>query len=228
MPKFLFSIFLVMLSGITIAQTTGPEEQLTFLERNFFHHVRTELMYGAIPSFKVWSIGPDGKPISEFESTANVISLGGVAYEPRVNLFNFRDRASISLSIPFDLVGGIVVSHPNDLVASGIGAASIGFFIDANIGNHSTYNNIEMNGSSFGIGYRLHKAPLFRTIDRKYKFSRIASGLSVRFQYKHDFQNDLNKIWYIESGLPNRFIDDGISRVANLYLTFGFGRLLNY
>lgn len=224
MLKIFPALLLTLFSFKAFSQDLPKRSDYSFVETNIFQQVRAAWFFGLTPSFKVWD------PESDFEtrSTSMVISLAGGGYEPRVNLYDIKDQASISLSIPFDFSLGLAVSTPNDAVNTGFFAVSTGAFLDFNLGNHATYNNISKRGYSVGVGYRVHKAPLLGISDTNDKFSRLSVGPAVRFQYKRDFSNANNKVTYIEAGIPESFVYGGEKHIANTYILFGLGRLLNY
>lgn len=185
-------------------------------------------MFGMVPAFDLKPYERNGTEFDRGEMSALVISLGGIGYEPRINLYDMSDKASISLSVPVDFSLGLSVTTPDDAVNTGFFAVSTGFFLDANFGNHSTYNNVDMRGYAFGIGYRIHKAPLFGISDVSYDYQKFSTGLAIRFQYKRDTRNDMNKVMYFETGIPQQFTYEDETHVANTYILVGFGRILNY
>lgn len=218
------ALLLLLVSSFAFSQDLPQRSDYSFKETNFFQQVRAEWFFGLTPSFRVWD------PESDYEtrSTSMVVSLGGGGYEPRVNLYDIKDQASISVSVPLDFSLGLAITTPDDAVNTGFFAVSTGAFIDFNLGNHSTYNNISKRGYSIGIGFRVHKAPLFGISDTNDKFSKLSTGPAIRFQYKRDFSNANNKVTYIELGIPERFMHNDDSYVANTYVLFGLGKLLNY
>ena len=228
MPK-LFATFLFACILTSAAAQTDPNERFSFFERKFFQEMRSEWMWGMAPAFDLEPYtAHDGEIRDRGEMSALVISLGGFGYEPRINLYDYSDKASVSLSVPFDFSLGLSVTTPNDQVNTGFFAVATGFFVDANFGNHSTYNNVDMRGYSFGIGYRIHKAPLFGISDVSYDFDRLSTGFAVRAQFKRDTRNDVNKVFYVETGIPQQFKYEGSTHIANTYVLIGFGRVLNY
>ncbi|MBI1307495.1 MAG: hypothetical protein GC181_12910 [Bacteroidetes bacterium] len=222
----LFSVMAI----VSQAQNYGTKDKYTFLDRNLFTSYRTEWFEGVTPKFNVNYVSSDGQFKESFPANVAIISLVGMGFEPRINLINFRDKASISFSVPADAHLAISVSNPDDEVSTGFFAASIGFFTDFNMGNHATYNNIDRKGYSVGIGLRTYKAPFFRlpVSDRHYSFPRVVKGISLRFQYKEDFRNGNNKIWYFESGIPQTIKQQKGTFLGNTYLLFGMGKILNY
>lgn len=218
------TLILFLVSLISLCQDLPKRSDYSFIETNVFQQVRVAWFFGLTPSFKVW----DPESTYETRSTAMVVSLGGGGYEPRLNIYDFKDKASFSVSVPFDFSLGLAVSTPNDAVNTGFFAVSTGAFLDLNIGNHATYNNIAKRGYSIGIGYRVHKAPLLGISDTNDKFSKLSVGPALRFQYKRDFRNANNKVTYVELGIPESFTHGGESHIANTYVLFGLGRLLNY
>lgn len=229
-----FAFLFIILSGNTlfagepIRSKVSTDYELSFKEKYFFHQLRSEWQFGRIPAFDVDRIMSDGRRVAYGPHTVAVISLGGIGYEPRINLLDLKDKASISISVPFDFSLGLSVSEPNDAVNTGFFAASMGFFLDANYGNHSTFNNIDPTGIGFGIGWRVHKAPLIGIPDGDYKFSRLSGGPAMRVQYKLDQKNKRNRVFYVESGIPEYVETENGGYRANLYLMVGIGTLLDY
>jgi hypothetical protein len=208
-----------------VGQNYGKFEDYNNLERNFFQIVKWGWEGGNTPVFDVEIQYPSG--VSKFKSSVSVISIGSVGYEMRYNLYSYSDKASISLSIPFDASLGLAISTPNDGVNTGFFALSSGVMLDFNTGYHSTYNNIDDKGLTIGMGYRIYKAPLFGISERDYKFKRITSGLSTRIMYKTDRRIGKNNIYFYEMGIPSTIEDEGAKIQSNLYFRFGIGSILN-
>ena len=223
------SIILLLITPICLnAQNESEATEYSFIEKNFFQEMRSEWMMGLTPSFNVDWYSYDGPYLNSFEVSTLVISLGGVGYEPRLNIYNYQDKASISLSVPVDFSLGLSITTPDDGVNTGFFALSSGLMLDANFGNHSTYNNVNRRGYAIGVGYRLHKAPLFGFRDRDYRFSRISGGFTVRFQYKDDQKNGKNKVYYFETGIPTSYTNDDTKYTANAFIIFGLGKVIGY
>lgn len=217
-----------LFAGEPSQPNASADYELSFKEKYFFHQFRSEWQFGRIPSFEVDRVMSDGKRVAYGSYTVAVISLGGIGYEPRINLVDLQDKASISISVPFDFSLGLSVSEPDDVVNTGFFAASMGFFLDANYGNHSTFNNIDPTGIGLGIGWRVHKAPLIGISDGDYRFSRLSGGPAMRVQYKLDQKNKRNRVFYLESGIPEYVETESGGYRANRYLILGMGTLLNY
>lgn len=228
MQRILIVAILLANFNLLIAQNKTKSDY-SFKERNFFQEMRVSWIMGVGPSFNVQIKDNNGEILDEFRVASQIVSLLGFGYDPRVNLLNLSDKASISLSVPMDLSLGLSITTPDDGVNTGFFAGALGFFVDANVGNHSTFNNIDRKGYAVGIGYRLYKAPLIGISDGMYKFPRIATGVSLRFKYKNDFRNGVNKLYYIETGIPQQFeYKYGIKKYANLFVNAGIGWTLNY
>jgi hypothetical protein len=90
---------------------------------------------------------------NDLKSSYSYFTFAGFAFEPRYNLVSFTDKASISVSAP--LTARLMIS--DEIGDGGTATLGIGGFADYNVGNNSTYNNIDKTGFSFGIGIDFDK-----------------------------------------------------------------------
>ncbi len=228
-------LFCKIASAQTPQDTVSKLGEYSYLDKNFFNTSRFGWCSGITPAMNVYDTYQtqiDNKTVTILDTkkySVFWISIMSIGYEPRLNLKNFDDKASFSISIPFDLSLGLSESSDDD-INTGFLAASSGFFIDGNIGNHSTYNNIDKNGLSVGIGMRVTKAPLIGlgriTKSSNYKFDRFAFGPSIRFIFNKDKSNGRNLGYYIETGIPKRI--EGLENLTNLYVRFQICTFINY
>jgi len=224
-------LFFCIISLVAHSQNQAAKaEDYSFVERKVFTNFRSALQYGNIPSFKVQRKNQQGEWTYYETTTVTTVSLFGMSYEPRVNLVDFSDKASFSISTPMDFNLSLAYSTPNDLVSTGFFSASAGLFGDFNVGNHSTYNNISRKGFTISVGMRFHKAPFFRIPEGEYKFSKISAGPALRVMFKDDMRNGKNRILYFEMGVPKRIVEEGIKTdvFGNAIVILGVGRILNY
>ncbi len=138
------------------------------------------------------------------------LSLASFSVEPRVNMINIRDYASVSLNMP--------VNFSISFEDNGIGYFhfTLPLLLNLNLFYHSTYNNIVYKGLSFGIGAQYIAAPLFKTENFHYITSWIQPLL--RFQYK--FQN--------KSRNKGSSIGFRVGLLKGEYFRISFGKILFY
>lgn len=228
----IWKIVVILLIPMNLhAQDEAFNSEYSFIEKRFFHFHGFEILGGVTPAYTVIdnSRSPTGV---QFQSTTLVLPIVGHSYEPRINLLDFKDKSSISISLPTNATLGVTMSIPDDEANSGFFSLSSGLFASYNVGYHSTYNNISNLGFSLSAGIRFHRSPLIRIPVKEYKTAQFSRGPSLRFVFKHDLKNDLNKVYIIESGIPSFKVlgklDQEESRITNAYVMVGIGQILNY
>jgi hypothetical protein len=158
-------------------------------------------------------------PLGEFEAGRKMsytyLAVFGYTLEPRWNLKNFRDKASVSLNIPFKARLLAEVQEVNLIGAFGGGA-----YLVYNKGFDATYNNIDKRGYSFGIGLDLEHW-IFLTDEGK----AWLKSPSLRFGYNsiiNSYNNQNLKTVY-KIGIPSRYEDEsGVKQWSNMFFGLEF------
>ncbi|MFB1003735.1 MAG: hypothetical protein QMC70_06325 [Bacteroidia bacterium] len=161
-----------------------------------------------------------------------MVSLINMGYNARINILNFKDKASIAFSTLVDLSLGLGISTPDDAIKTGFATLSGSSYIDFNYGYHSTYNNTSKKGFTAGIGMRAFLSPLLgykgTESEDRYKFKTISYGPAVRFSFKKDHATESNVILTFETGIPSSFISEGERYNSNIFINFSVGTAINY
>lgn len=104
-----------------------------------------------VDRFFFYGTNQNGAPlvdkITAYE-TGSGITLMTMTYEPRYNLYNYLDKASVSVSAPLAFSFNFVTNNTS------IGSLTIPVIFSANYGMHSTYNNKNKFGVHVGVGYQ--------------------------------------------------------------------------
>jgi hypothetical protein len=141
--------------GLVLSVFTGYSQDgassYTFAQKFFQHEIQFGVLneVGRTPMFQTTYFEDDpDRENQEVDTYSDYISFFRLAYEPKLIVKQFEDRASISVSVPVS-VGLNIADRINDELFL---TSRVGFFVDGNIGDLSTYNNIKRRGASFGVG----------------------------------------------------------------------------
>jgi len=153
LPIWNWTLLLLGLYPLTVAG-----QDLTYMDRNRFQSVGIGVLngFGNLPHFtyneRVENGNGDTVTVLR-KDAAKYRGMGGCYYENRFNLWNYSDWLSLSVSaqVRFELIDV-------DPIAFGDGkfiGLRPGFsaFLDLNIGQYSTYNNIHGTGLNIGLGF---------------------------------------------------------------------------
>lgn len=116
----------------------------------------------------------------------NIVSIG---MEPRLNLKEFDDNSSISISAPVSFgIGNSFSAAGEDLIVRGIngfGSIQVPLLFKLNLGNGSTYTTEKDYGFSAGAGFELNKVGLINLteLSRKYNKAFVLPCLSAGFTF---------------------------------------------
>lgn len=226
LPLLVF--FLLIPPALVRAQTSpGEEKPLTWLQKNFFHSIggTAFLESNRSAAYGTYKRLPQSQDTAiDYEGVISVNILT-VTYDPRINLVHYRDFASLSFNMPVEFA--LSVWEPYD----SHGTFVLPAFIDLNLFNHSTYNNIDSWGGHAGIGYQYSFGPLipragyafYDTYERKWSTLVFRAGIKGPFRDKNCF---LTVTWNI----PHKFMDDydHVKMTDRFYFKIAAGILLNY
>lgn len=147
------------------------------------------------------------------------LTLFGLVYELKFNLFDIRDYFSVSINSPLT-IGGSVISGQKD----GFGHMVLPAMLDFNFFNHSTFNNINKLGLHFGGGKQLGIAPLLGESSTNWLDTVIRLG--IKFPYKGS-----NSYLNLTYGFGEKISYQGRTRekqFRNQYIKLSGGRLIGY
>lgn len=219
----LIGIFLIPM--ISLAQDADPKP-LTWKEKYFFHSIGgtilTEFIRPPATAYMVLNYYSTPDSIQTYHSYRS-INLFSFTYEPRINLVNIRDYASVSVATPVELALGTY--EPS----GGGFTLVLPAFVDFNLGDHSTYNNINSLGLHAGVGYQGLVAPLIKLYDKEKYFPRFWGTTVFRFGIKGTIK-ERNYFMTTTWNIPGKIDDKYQNRVLKekLYFKIAFGIILNY
>jgi hypothetical protein len=109
--------------------------------------------------------------------------------EPRLNLKEFDDNSSLSISAPVSFgIGNSFSAAGEDLIVrgiSGFGSIQVPLLLKLNIGNGSTYTTEKDYGFSAGAGLELNKVGLINLteLSRQYNKAFVIPSFSAGFTF---------------------------------------------
>lgn len=223
-------ILLTFIVSAGYTQTENDTEKLSFMRRNFFQVFGGSVFFegGYTPFYNDSIEIPDpnnyNQNITVRDHHSNsYVTLFCFEYEPRLNLFNYKDFFSISFNMPF--ISGIQF-FDND----GFGAFKNAYIIDFNFFNHSTYNNINEWGGHIGTGLQMTVGPILYKgdlkTDRVWTNWIIRGGLKFPFRSRYTFVDFAFGPGKIIKNDPT--FNDGRSAISKLYFGLYAGILLGY
>jgi hypothetical protein len=152
----------IVFVGMLLSLNAYAGDTLTNVNRKFFQSIGITVFAEAFytPAIKDTSLqGSQSNPDTNFIFRAdNAVTLIGVTYDARWNLYDYEDIGSVSVSVP-------VAFSLNFYEYEGMCTMVLPVFLDANYGMHSTYNNIDSWGGHIGFGYQLVTGPMFKRHD---------------------------------------------------------------
>ena len=132
------------------------------------------------------------------------VAIASCAFDLRLNLVDFNDKASFSFNFP--ITPGLGVAK------AGFGNVYFPFMLQYNYGYHSTFNNIDHKGFTVGAGYMLIMYPIFHGDSYP---TKTWSDVVVKAGYKTDSRKLKN--FELMVGTQN-----------GLTIRFGFGLIFDY
>jgi hypothetical protein len=133
----------------------------------------------------------------------------GFTYEPRFNVINFEDRASISVGLP--LTGRVLIDISENTGDLPLITGSVGIYGDFNMGHKSTFNNIAGNGYALGLG-----------VDIERFFTGEVESMMISPMARFKVISLINSVYdyyfavLIKAGIPTSFdAFDGTTKVGN-------------
>jgi hypothetical protein len=227
--KSILLFVLLLASFVSKAQTPiGENKPLSWREKNFFHTIGVTafLEVNRPPAGKYYQQRSQsnipGDTVVNYEGTGAVTILS-VTYDPRINIYHYRDFASLSVNLPVEFA--ISTYEPS----GGFGTFVLPVFIDLNLFNHSTFNNIDRWGGHIGVGYQY----IFGPLTKDYGGRRLGGmgwhtpvfRAGIKGPYK-----DHNCFIATTFCIPRELYDEYDNRKIKdkMYFKLVFGWILNY
>jgi len=202
-------IFCSSISYSQISRSDSIRKSYSWASKNLFYEYNLSgAILGELYYTPINEVVNDNGTKSSYQTFG--LTMASFSFEPRVNMINVRDYASVSLNVPVN-------------VAISFDQENVGFFhftfpllINLNFFYHSTYNNIDFKGFSLGFGAQYIAAPLFINDQGNYITSWIQP--LVRAQYK--FENRTKN--------KGRCLGFTLGFIEGQYFRFSYGRILKY
>lgn len=197
---FFFLLFLFFILSSRAQNTIDFSRD--WIDTNLFHNVQVTFVgdwFSSPVKMDTTGTWPDGVPSVDPRFSFG-IGLVSIAYEPRLNIYNYYDYISLSVSAPitvsFSAVGGQI---------SGVGHVHVPLMLEGNFFGQSTYNAYDEKGFSVGLGARYTFAPVYVIDDGNVKRHWLTPQARLGYKWENYY---------------------GDQRMA--YLSFGFAKAYKY
>lgn len=211
-PKTIVTTCLILFVSFSCA---AQQSEYSFMDKNYFNYHRVQITSegGYSPAFK-------GEIAKE---SYLYFTFAGYAFENRINVYNFRDQSSISLTVPI----GFRINVSDEAGDGMMATPNTGIYVDFNYGKNSTYNNISDRGIQLSFGTDIN----YTIGAENYEYRNVLNPLTfspmirIGTESTYDFalRQDIHLLF--KFGIPYKITNsDGVSKWANLFggLAFNF------
>lgn len=157
MRKLFFSLLFFILSFSSVRSQNLIDFSYDWLDTNLFHSVHATALGDwfispvTMDTVGVWQDGePQVQPLFSFG-----IGLVSVGYEPRLNIYNYYDYISVSVSAPVTASFSAISGR-----TAGVFNLHVPLMVEGNFFGQSVYNSYDQKGFSIGLGARYTLAPI--------------------------------------------------------------------
>jgi hypothetical protein len=202
MSRLFISFFLLLATFNSTPAQNRIDFSYDWLDTNFFHGIQTTyagdwfISPVTMDTIGVW---PDGKPHLQPRFSFG-IGLGSVVYEPRMNIYNYYDYISVSVSAPVTASFSAI-----DGSTGGVLHVHVPIMVEGNCYGQATSTSYDEKGFSIGLGARYTYAPIIVLDPGEAKRGWITPQARLGYRWESSY---------------------GLRRVANL--SFGFTQAYKY